>query len=132
MMQREPNHICKYSGCTLGENGSPKRYYACVYCSRTESWRAMACCKEHYNLYIQEVLDNREKGKEVDTLPDRIDMTKEEVKDLMKRPEEEVLEEAKEELKDFANEDGSVNIADAVEEINKSIDRRNNYKKRKK
>lgn len=130
-MQHKANHICKYSGCTLGENGTPKKYYACVYCSRTESWRAMACCKEHYDLYIQEVLDNREHGNQVDTLPERTDMTKDEVRELMSRPEEEVLEEAKEELKDFAKADGTVDIAEAVEEINRDIDRRKGFKQKK-
>lgn len=131
----EPNHICKYSGCTLGEDGGPKHYYACSYCSRSEAWRAMACCKEHYNLYIQEVLAARESGKEVDTLPERTDMTKDEVEELMKRPVEDVLEEAKEELKDFADEDGTVNIAEAVDTINREHDRKqknNKYFKNKK
>ena len=132
LMQHQPNHICKYSGCTLGEGGTPKHYYACAYCSRAESWKAMACCKEHYELYIQEVLDNREKGNEVDTLPERTDMTKEEVKEFMTRPIDEVLEETKEELKEFAKADGSVDIEEAVDQINKDIDRRKSNKQKKK
>ena len=91
----------------------------------------MACCKEHYDLYIQEVLDARSHGEEVDTLPERTDMTKDEVKELMTRPVEEVLEEAKEELKDFANPDGTVDIGEAVDLINENISRKSKNKKGK-
>ena len=101
------NHVCKYSGCTLGKDGGRKEYYACGYCDATENWKSMACCKEHYNLYIQEVLEARSKGKKVDTLPDRTDMNKEETEI---------------ELKDYANENGEVDILEAVEKINKEID----------
>lgn len=116
------NTICKYSKCNRGENGGRKKYYACMYCAATENWKAMACCKEHYDLYIQEVLAAREHGEEVDTLPDRTDMTKEEVKKLKKKPLKQVKAETEKELKDYADENGEVNINEAVEQINKELD----------
>lgn len=119
----KPNHICKYSKCTLGKDGDRKHYYACGYCDATENWKSMACCKEHYNLYIKEVLAAREKNEVVDTLPDRTDMTKEEVKKLKKKPLKQVKLETEEELRNYADENGQVNIKEAVEKINSEIDK---------
>lgn len=116
------NHICKYSGCTLGKDGGRKEYYACNYCDASENWKSMACCKEHYDLYIKEVLAARESGKTVDLLPERTDMTKEEIKILKSKPLKQVKKETEEELKAYVNEDGKVDIQEAVEKINKEID----------
>lgn len=118
----KPNHICKYSGCTLGKDGGKKHYYACSYCDASENWKSMACCKEHYNLYIEEVLAARESGKEIDTLPDRTDMSKAEVKKLKKKPLKQIKEDTEKELKEYADENGHVDINKAVEKINKEID----------
>ena len=54
-MEREPNHVCKYSKCQLGENGQQKHYYACPDCDKYYSYRSMGCCFEHYALYQNEV-----------------------------------------------------------------------------
>lgn len=116
------NHICKYSGCNLGENGERKRYYACMLCSATESWKAMACCREHYDLYIKEVLDARSKGKVIDTLPERTDMTKDDVKKLRKRPRKQVIEETKEELKDYKQEIEEIGLEAVIDKINDELD----------
>lgn len=117
------NTVCKYSKCNLGKDGDRKKYYSCVYCAATENWKSMACCKEHYDLYIKEVLESRERGIEVDTLPERIDMTKEEIKKLKTKSKKQLIEETKEELKDYADDNGELNIQDAIEKINKEIDK---------
>ena len=57
------NHICKYSKCNLGNNGQPKQYYACDYCDRINSWKSIACCKEHFDLYIEEEKNNKSSKK---------------------------------------------------------------------
>lgn len=119
----KPNHICKYSKCTLGSDGGRKKYYACGYCDATENWKSMACCKEHYSLYMQEVLAAREKNENVDILPDRIDMTKDDIKKLKKKPLKQVKKETEDELREYADENGEVNITDAVEKINIEIDK---------
>lgn len=124
----EPNHICKYSGCTFGKDGGKKHYYACSYCDASENWKSMACCKEHYNLYIEEVLAARSEGKNVDTLPDRTDMSKVEVKKLKKRPLSQIKEETEKELKDYADENGNIDINETVDKINTEIDKKQNKK----
>lgn len=121
MKINKPNHVCKYSGCTLGENGSPKHYYACDYCDRTNAWRASACCMEHYELYVQEVLEARSKNKKVDLLPRRTDKSKKEVETLLNTPIEEVKENTIEELKDYMGDGES--LSDAVEKVNRDLDK---------
>ncbi len=123
----KPNHICKYSGCNLGEDGGQKHYYACDYCDRTNAWRSMACCIEHYELYIKEVLEARAANKKVDVLPKRTDKTEAEVKEIFELDEKTVLDNTKSELGDYMQDGES--IAKAVEKVNEEID--NNTKKRK-
>ena len=115
----KPNHICKYSKCTLGKDGGPKHYYACDYCDATENWKSMACSPEHYKAYIEEVLAARAHGKEVDTLPDRTDINKDQVKALKKQPKKQLKSKVEKELKAYADESGEVDIAKAVDKINK-------------
>lgn len=117
------NTICKYSKCNLGENGGRKHYYSCGYCVATENWKSMACCKEHYDLYIKEVLEARASGKTIDTLPDRTDMSKDDIKNLKKKPIKQVKKETEIELSDYADENGELNIIEAVSKINKEIDK---------
>lgn len=118
-MRKKPNHICRYSGCTLGEDGGRKHYYACNYCDASESYKALACCREHYDLYIKEVLAARESEKPLDLEPERTDMTKEEVKEMKKKPLKVTKKATEKELKDYADKNGKVNIAKAVEKVNK-------------
>ncbi len=118
----KPNTLCKYSKCNLGKDGARKHYYSCNYCTATENWKSMACCKEHYNLYIEEVLNAREHGQPIDTLPDRTDMSKEDIKSLKKKSIKQVKKETEEELKQYANELGEININETVEQINKELD----------
>lgn len=116
------NTICKYSKCNLGKDGGRKHYYSCGYCVATENWKSMACCKEHYDLYIEEVLKTRQNGESIDTLPDRTDMSKEDVKTLKKKPLKQVRKETALELQNYADENGEININEAVDKINKEID----------
>ena len=125
MSEMKPNHICKNPECR-------KKYYACNYCSRTLSWRSVACSPECYQKYTDLVIAERSKGKTVEVKPERTDMTEKEVDELMERPIEEVFEETKEELKDFADIDGNVNFAKAVDEINKELDKKTTTHSRKK
>lgn len=84
----------------------------------------MACCKEHYNLYVEEVLEAREHGKSVDTLPDRTDMSKDDIKLLKKKPIKQIKKETESELSQYADDLGEVNINEAVEKINKELDKK--------
>ena len=125
MSEIKPNHICKNPECR-------KNYYACNYCSRTLNWRSVACSFECYQKYTDLVIAERSKGKTVEVKPERTDMTEKEVDELLKRPVEEVLEETKEELKDFADIDGNVNFAKAVDEINRELDKKTTTRSKKK
>ena len=78
------------------------------------------------------VIEEQSKGKTLEVKPERTDMTEKEVDELMERPIEEVFEETKEELKDFADIDGNVNFAKAVDEINKELDKKTTTRSRKK
>ena len=125
MSEIKPNHICKNPECR-------KNYYACNYCSRTLNWRSVACSFECYQKYTDLVIAERSKGKTIEVKPERTDMTEKEVDELLKRPVEEVLEETKEELKDFADIDGNVNFAKAVDEINRELDKKTTTRSKKK
>ena len=125
MSEMKPNHICKNPECR-------KKYYACNYCSRTLSWRSVACSPECYQKYTDLVIAERSKGKTVEVKPERTDMTEKEVDELMERPIEEVFKETKEKLKEFADIDGNVNFAKAVDEINKELDKKTTTRSRKK
>lgn len=125
MSEIKPNHICKNPECR-------KNYYACNYCSRTLNWRSVACSFSCYQKYTDLVIAERSKGKTIEVKPERTDMTEKEVDELLKRPVEEVLEETKEELKDFADIDGNVNFAKAVDEINRELDKKTTTRSKKK
>ena len=125
MSEIKPNHICKNPECR-------KNYYACNYCSRTLNWRSVACSFECYQKYTDLVIAERSKGKTIEVKPERTDMTEKEVDELLERPIEEVIEETKEELKDFADIDGNVNFAKAVDEINKELDKKTTTRSKKK
>ena len=125
MSEIKPNHICKNPECR-------KKYYACNFCDKNRTWRSVACSFECYQKYTDFVIAERSKGKTVEVKPERTDMTEKEVDELMERPIEEVIEETKEELKDFADIDGNVNFAKAVDEINMELDKKTSTRSRKK
>ena len=125
MSEMKPNHICKNPECR-------KKYYACNFCDKNRTWRSVACSFECYQKYTDLVIAERSKGKTVEVKPERTDMTEKEVDELMERPIEEIFEETKEELKDFADIDGNVNFAKAVDEINKELDKKTTTRSKKK
>ena len=120
----KPNTYCKYSGCTRGKDGGRAHYYSCLICGKKENWRSVACCEEHYQLYVEEVLVARAKNKSVDTTPDRSDMTKQEYKEkVIERPMDEVVEETKAEMTaagygEYLEENG---LTETVDKINEDI-----------
>lgn len=115
MAEMKPNHRCKACG---------KEYFACRICDKTKAWRSVACSPECYQKYVDMVIEARTKGKEINSLPERTDMTKAEVAEMMALPEEIVLSQTKEELKDYVSEDGSLNFVEAVEQINADLNKK--------
>lgn len=130
---RKPNTICRNPNCKHGENGEPKHFYACLSCMRGERWRSYCCCVECFNEYTQLVLESREKEHKERELPLRTDMTESEIKQVMETPQRVVDAYTKEvELKDYFDDNPTGTIADAVESINKDIDKKRNKNRRKK
>lgn len=114
MSEIKPNHICKNPECR-------KHFYACDYCTRTLNWRSVACSFACYQKYMDLVIAERSKGKEVAVKAERTDMTEQELTLLMESPVEEVIEKTKNDLKEFADVDGNVDFAKAVDEINREL-----------
>ena len=125
MAEIKANHICKNPECR-------KKYYACDFCGRTLNWRSVACSFACYQKYIDLVIAERCKGKDVEVKPERTDMTEQEVDALMETPIEEVIEKTKEDLKDFADINGDVDFAKAVDEINRELDKKTTARSKKK
>lgn len=125
MAEIKANHICKNPECR-------KHYYACDYCGRSQNWRSVACSFACYQKYMDLVIAERSKGKDVEVKPERTDMTEQEVDALMEAPIEEVIEKSKEDLKDFADINGDVDFAKAVDEINRELDKKTTARSKKK
>lgn len=136
---KQPNTICRNPNCTHGEDGGRKHFYACLSCLRSQRWKAYCCCIECYEEYTKIVLESRRKDHEA-ILPERTDMTKDEVKQVMQKPVEEIDKYVKEvELKEYFDENPDSSIGDIVDTINKELDkkaiksrRKNRYNKENK
>ena len=129
MAVKQPNTICKNVNCHHGADGGRKHYYTCRYCVGTMNWRAVACCEECYQAYMEQVEAARSHGDAVDTLPERIDLTKTEVEQLVSSDNMgELLTQTQAELADVFEENPHYSIADAVDEVNREIDRKRKRK----
>lgn len=122
MALKQPNTICKNRDCTKGEDGGRKHYYACRYCAHSENWRAVACSWECYLAYSEQVIEARRKDEPVDMLPERTDMSHDEVVELMNAPTEEVVAETMEELAEEMAEHPSMGFGEIVDSINEELD----------
>lgn len=76
----QPNHICKNANCTKGEDGTRCHYFACDICDKKLTWRSMACCKECYDEYMNQISMSRQSR---NLYPERTDMTHGEVVNLV-------------------------------------------------
>ena len=121
MADFKPNHICKNPKCK-------KHYYACDYCSRTLNWRSVACSFACYQEYMDLVIAERSKGKVIEVKPERTDMTENEIDVLMEMPIENIIEKT---IKEFADIDGNVDFARAVDEINENLIKKTNIRQKK-
>ena len=123
MALKKPNTLCKNRNSTKGVNGGRKHYYACRYCTHSENWRSVACSWECYLEFQQQLIEAREKNHEVDQLPERTDMTKDEVVELsFNTSTEQVVEDTRIELADEIEENPSLGFGDIVDAINKMLD----------
>lgn len=125
MSEIKANHICKNPECR-------KHYYACNFCDRNNNWKSVACSFSCYQKYMDLVIAERSKGKVVEVKPERTDMTEKEVDVLLESPIEKILEDTKEELKDYVGFDGSIDINKAVEDVNYKLEKKTTTRSRKK
>ena len=111
---KKPNSLCKNINCR-------KPFYACAYCTANLKWRSIACSPECYDAYVEQVITARAAGKEVNLLPERTDMTEDEVKELMQKPADEVAAITREELKDYVDDLAAVGLGGTIDKINEDI-----------
>lgn len=119
---KQPNTICKNRDCHRGADGGRKHYYACRYCTHSENWRAVACCPECYTAFLKQVEEARAKGKEADTVPERTDMTRTEVLELINALPEQVITETELELAEELEAALYWGFGDIVDQINLELD----------
>ena len=113
-MIKKPNSLCKNINCR-------KPFYSCAFCTHTISWRAIACCPECYDAYTKQVNEARAANRKVNLLPERTDMTEEQVKELLAKPTEEVIEVTKDELSEYSNELATIGLGETIDKINDDI-----------
>lgn len=131
-MTLKPNTLCKNRDCTQGEDGGRKHYYACHYCAHTENWRAMACSWECYLAYQAQLIEARRRDEPIDLLPERTDMSREEVQALISEtPTEEVVKMTEAELADEIEEHPAMGFDEIVDHVNEQMDKRKSTKRKK-
>lgn len=90
----------------------------------------MTCSPECFEAYGKQVIEARAANKKVNLLPERTDMTEDEVRNLINRDTDEVIAETREELQDyidgqdnFVNKDGGVlgSLGAVIDSINQEI-----------
>lgn len=123
MALKKPNTICKNQCCTKGIDGGRKHYYACRYCTHSENWRSMACSWECYLAYQAQLIEARDNNEPIDLIPERTDMTREEVIALINEtPTEQVIEETMAELADVLIESSAMGFDQIADAINEELD----------
>lgn len=123
MAIKKPNTICKNRDCHKGEDGGRRHYFVCRYCTHTENWRAVACCWECYMAYQEQLIAARSNQEPVDLLPERTDMTREEVHALIfDTPVEQVIADTEAELAEELEEHPSMGFSDIVDIINQELE----------
>ena len=70
---------------------------------------------------MNQVAEARAKNVKVNLLPERTDMTSEEVQDLINAPTDEVIESTKKKLRGYSDELGALGLNGTVDLINKEI-----------
>lgn len=132
MAVKKPNTVCKNRDCTHGADGGRKHYYACRYCMHTENWRAVACSWECYMAYQAQVIAARDNNQPVDLLPERTDMTADEVRELIfETPTEVVVEQTNIELAAEIDEHPSLGFDELVDAINAELDAKTKRRSKK-
>lgn len=131
MAEIKPNHICKNKNCNKGSDGGRNHYYACNHCDKSFNWRSVACSFECYQEYMKQVLNERSKNISVDITPERTDLTKTELSELLSRLSDEILAETKKELSDYMEDKEISDIPEVIDQINQDIKKKSTSKTKK-
>lgn len=113
-MTKKPNSLCKNKNCR-------KPFYACAYCTHKIAWRSVACCPECFDAYTQQVIEARAEDRKVNLLPERTDMTEEQVRELIAKPVDEVIEATQEELSEYSDDLATIGLGQTIDKINDEI-----------
>ena len=113
-MIKKPNSLCKNINCR-------KPFYACAYCTHKIAWRSVACCPECFDAYMEQVAEARAANRKVSILPERTDMTAEQVKELIATPTDEVIAVTKEELSEYSDDLDTIGLGETIDKINGEI-----------
>lgn len=103
---KEPNHVCWVCGT---------EYWACDLCDARASWRSICCSRECYEKYMSSI------ETQSPTMPQRLDKTEDEVREIMAKEPEELKASAIEDLADYADELESGGISEASDAVNQDI-----------
>lgn len=122
----KPNTECRNEECR-------RLFYSCKSCVKTANWKAFCCSLECYNKWQEQVAKSRQNNKSVSLLPKRIDITSEEVKNIIDTPIEKVNEDTINEFKELGYLDTyeEVGLTKTVEQINEDINKLSLKSKRK-
>lgn len=105
---RKPNAVCRECG---------SEYYVCKYCLKTNTWRTFVCSLECFNEYTKKTLAFREKqARENNTT-----YSDEELKKIKETPLEQVVEETKQDLKDYFDENKGKTLSQVLDIVNDDI-----------
>ena len=113
-MIKKPNSLCKNINCR-------KPFYVCAYCTHKIAWRSVACCPECFDAYMGQVAEARAANRNVSMLPERTDMTEEQVKELIATPTDEVIAATKEELSEYSDDLDAIGLGETIDKINEEI-----------
>lgn len=123
MATKKPNTICKNRFCTKGADGERKHYYVCRYCTHSENWRSVACSWECYLAFQSQLIEARNHSQPIDLVPERTDMTRDDVVALINdTPTEQVVQETEAELSDVMDLHPSMGFDQLVDMINEELD----------
>lgn len=125
MTTKIPNTICKNRNCNKGADGGRRKYYTCRYCVHSLNWRSVACCPECYDEYMKQVAEARKASVEPDIFPERLDMSHEDVVELVTSADTDVIvEETKAELADEIEDNPTLGFGNIVDKINEELEER--------
>jgi hypothetical protein len=108
------NAICRNANCNLP-------FVSCSVCAKNQSYRSICCSSHCYQEYIDQVQIARGLKLPIYNLPNRIDISKEKMKEIIDKPMDEVKMIARNELGEYAVLADQIGFAGAVDKANEDL-----------